>query len=44
MKNIYIVTTYIHRPRLRHGPKYTKYKTCFSMMMVTCIKQRLSNI
>ena len=40
----YIYSYYIHRPRLRHGPKYTKYKTCFSMMMVICIKQRLSNI
>ena len=33
----------INRPRLRHGPKYTKYKMCL-IMMVMCIKQHLSNI
>ena len=34
----------IKRPRPRHGHKYTKYKMCLSLMMVTCIKQHLSNI
>ena len=38
----------INRPRLRHGLytkyKYTKYKMCLNKMMVTCIKQHLSNI
>ena len=29
------------RPRHRH--KYTKYKMFLSIMMVTCIKQHLSN-
>ena len=33
----------INWSRPRHGHKY-KYKMCFSMMMVTCIKQHLSNI
>ena len=28
----------------RHGHKYTKYKICLSKIMVTCIKQHLSNI
>ena len=28
----------ISRPRPRHGPKYTKYKICLSIMMVICIK------
>ena len=28
----------MNRPRPRHGPKYTKYKMCFSITMVTCIK------
>ena len=28
----------INRPRRRHGPKYTKHKTCLD------IKQHLSNI
>ena len=31
-----------HRQRLRH--KYTKYKMCFSIMMVIYITQHLSNI
>ena len=31
------------RPRPRHGHKYTKYKMCFSTMMVICIKQHLNN-
>ena len=34
----------INRPRPRHGPKYTKYKMCLSIMIVTCIKQHLRNI
>ena len=34
----------INRPKLRHGPKYTKHKMCLSMMMVICIKQHLNNI
>ena len=34
----------INRPRPRQGHKYAKYKTCISVMMVTCIKQHLSNI
>ena len=32
----------IKRPRPKHGPKYTKYKMCCSIMMVICIKQYLS--
>ena len=28
----------INRPRSRHGHKYSKYKKCCSMMMLTCIK------
>ena len=31
-------------PRSRDGQKYSKYKTCLSIMMVICIKQHLSNI
>ena len=34
----------LDRPRPRHGHNYTNYKMCFSMMMVICIKQHLSNI
>ena len=34
----------INRTRPRRGHKYTKYKMYFSMMMVTCNKQHLSNI
>ena len=35
----------INRPRCsRHGQKYSKYMKRFSMMMLTCIKQNLSNI
>ena len=34
----------INRPRSRNGHKHSKYKTCFSMMMLICIKQNLSNI
>ena len=29
----------VNRPRPKHGPKYTKYKICLSIMMVICIKQ-----
>ena len=43
MKNgSYIYDINIPRPGHRH--KYTKYKICFSVMMVLCIKQHLSNI
>ena len=28
----------INRPKSRHGPKYSKYKTCVSKMMIICIK------
>ena len=34
----------INRPRSRHGHENSKYKTCLSMIMLTCIKQHLSNI
>ena len=34
----------INRPRPRHGDKYGKYKMCFSIMIMICIKQNLSNI
>ena len=34
----------INKPRLRYGHKHTKYKMFFSIMMVICIKQHLSNI
>ena len=34
----------INWPRPRHGPKYTKYKMCLSIMMVMCTKQHVSNI
>ena len=34
----------INRPRPRHEHKYSKYKKCLTIMMVTCIKQHLSNI
>ena len=30
--------------RPRHGHKYTKYKTCLSLMMALCIKQHLNKI
>ena len=32
-----------NRPRSRHGHKHSKYKTCLSIMMITCIKQHLNN-
>ena len=34
----------INRSRPRLGHKYTKYKMCLNIMMVTCIKEHLSNI
>ena len=34
----------INRPRCRHGHKYSKYVKRLSMIMLTCIKQHLSNI
>ena len=34
----------INKPRPRHEHKFTKYKMCFRIMMVICIKQHLSNI
>ena len=34
----------INKPRSRYGDKYSKYKTCHSMMMLLCIKQHLSTI
>ena len=41
-KKDYIDTTY--RPRSRHRHKYSKCKNCLSMILLTCIKQHLSNI
>ena len=34
----------INKPRPRHGQKYSKCKTCLSMIMIICIKQQLSNM
>ena len=34
----------INRPKSRHGCKYSENKKCLSMMILTCIKQRLSYI
>ena len=34
----------MNRPGFRHGHKYGKYKTFFSMIMLVCTKQHLSNI
>ena len=34
----------IDRPRPRHGHIYTKYKMCFSIVMVIYVKQHQSNI
>ena len=34
----------INRLRSRHGHKCSKYKICFSVMMLLCIKQHLTNI
>ena len=33
-----------NKPRPRHGHRYTKYKVCFSLMMIVYTKQHLSNI
>ena len=33
-----------NRPRSRNKYKYIKYKKCFTMMMLICIKQHLCNI
>ena len=33
----------INRSRHRHGHRYTEYKMCLSLMMVTYIKQHLSS-
>ena len=41
-KKDHIDTTY--RPRSRHRHKYNKCKKCLSMILLTCIKQHLSNI
>ena len=34
----------INRTRSRNEHRYSKYKTCLNMIMLTSIKQRLSNI
>ena len=34
----------IKRPMPRQGPSYTKSKMYFSVMMLICIKQHVSNI
>ena len=34
----------IKRPRPKPGHIYAKYKMCLSIIIVICIKQRLSNI
>ena len=34
----------LNRPRRRHGPKYTKYKMCLSMMKIMCIKSTSTDI
>ena len=34
----------INRPNPRHEHKYTKYKMCFSIMVVLYVKQHLNNI
>ena len=34
----------MNKPRSRHEHKYSKYHKCFSMMMLICTKQHLSNI
>ena len=33
----------INRPTSRHGLKYTKYKKCLNMMILTCTKQHPTN-
>ena len=35
---------YINRPTSKHGHNSTKYKMCFSITMLICTKQHLSNI
>ena len=35
---------YINRPRSNHEYKHSKYKKCFTLMMLTCITEHLSNI
>ena len=42
MRKDHIDTT--NRFEHRHGHRYTKYKLCLSIMMLTCIKQNLSNV
>ena len=34
----------INRARSKYGPKYSKYKKCLSMMMLTSNRQQLRNI
>ena len=34
----------MNRPWSRHGRKYSKYEKSFSIMMLMCINQYLSNI
>ena len=34
----------LNRPRRRHGPKYTKYKMCTSMMKIMYIKGTSTDI
>ena len=33
-----------NRPKSKYGYKYSENKKCLGMMMLTCIKQHLSNI
>ena len=35
---------HINRPRSRHRHKYSKYEVCLTMIMLTCIKQHVSDI
>ena len=34
----------INRPRYRHGCKYSKYKTSFTIMILKCTREHLINI
>ena len=34
----------VNRPRSRHRDKYSTYEKCFTMVMLTCIRQHLVNI
>ena len=34
----------IHKPRFRHGHKYSKYKKYLSMMILICIKQFMKTL